>query len=154
MLVLRTPCCGVWYPRGVRVPPVKNPWSKCLLSKLGTFGKELGNRQEQVFGNCIWLTAKIVWTIHFCVALNIAILVNFSFVAMLYQLLDETSQDWPTLSKIIIQTCLKVTDYLQPNEGGSRRKCTFRRHVKCVLSYLKTTFVHLCSALITSSTGS
>jgi len=24
MLVLRTPCLGVWYPQGVRVPPVKN----------------------------------------------------------------------------------------------------------------------------------
>ena len=30
MLVLRTPCFGVWYPQGVRVPPVKNHWFKSI----------------------------------------------------------------------------------------------------------------------------
>jgi len=24
ILALRTPCVGVWYPQGIRVPPVKN----------------------------------------------------------------------------------------------------------------------------------
>jgi len=27
-LVLRTPCFGSWYPQVVRVPPVKNHWSR------------------------------------------------------------------------------------------------------------------------------
>jgi len=34
MLVLRTPSFGVWYPQGVRVPPVKNHWY--MLCKIGT----------------------------------------------------------------------------------------------------------------------
>ena len=36
MLVLRIPCSGVWYPQGVRVPPVKNHWLKwceCVLNE-------------------------------------------------------------------------------------------------------------------------
>ena len=38
MLVLRTPCCGVWYPQGVRVPPVKNHcnrmYSFCVFRRI------------------------------------------------------------------------------------------------------------------------
>jgi len=51
MLVLRTPCCGVWYPQRVRVPPVLEPLQQCFFTiRSYPFWKWYLIRSESCFG--------------------------------------------------------------------------------------------------------
>jgi len=68
MLVLRIPCCGVWYPQGVRVPPVKNHCSHrpkyvflCVNSRItSNMFKTCFGQSEQV-----WMDEKLVTVLGF-----------------------------------------------------------------------------------------